>query len=433
MINAFLLLRELRGNLRLNRAKLDEIQRKKLQDLLKHAYEHVPYYRRLFSSAGVDPTAIKTVEDLARIPTTNKLTLQSLSPEEILARGIKVDQCVTDVTSGSTGIPLQVYFSQRDYLIRSLSFIRTFMELGYKLTHRQALVCDTRFVNDRTYWFQRLGILRKQYIPVQFALDRQIQILLDYRPHFIHGYPQSLAIIAEELLKRGIDRLSPVMVCTGAELAGQKTREKINSAFGVEMADSYATIESGMIAWQCRALKGYHINIDNVVLEFLRDGRPARPDEPGRVAVTNLHSYAMPIIRYELGDVCIPSDGLCPCGNPLPLMTVVEGRIDDMVKTPSGKVVSPNAITNAMEAIEGIGQFRVIQEEQDRIAVEIVAGNGFSQDTPLRTKNLLGELIGDGMCIEVRTVSEISKEHTGKIRAVISKVSDSKKTVNAID
>ena len=108
MINAFLLLRELRGNLRLNRAKLDEIQRKKLQDLLKHAYEHVPYYRRLFSSAGVDPTAIKTVEDLARIPTTNKLTLQSLSPEEILARGIKVDQCVTDVTSGSTGIPLQV-------------------------------------------------------------------------------------------------------------------------------------------------------------------------------------------------------------------------------------------------------------------------------------------------------------------------------------
>jgi phenylacetate-CoA ligase len=432
VIKAFLLLRELRGNLKLDKAKLEEIQRKKLKDLLKHAYENVPYYRKLFDSAGVEPTIIKGVEDLARIPTTEKLTLQSLAAKEILAQGIKIDRCITDVTSGSTGIPLQVHFTQRDYLIRSLSFIRTFMELGYKLTHRQALVCDTRFVNNRTYWFQRLGIFRKQYIPVQLALGRQIQILMDYRPDFIHGYPQSLAIIAEELLKRGIDNVSPAMVCTGAELVSKKTREKINAAFGVEMADSYATIESGMIAWQCKSLKGYHINIDNVVLEFLHNGKPVRPGEPGRVVVTNLHSYAMPIIRYELGDICTPSDSLCTCGNQLPLMTVVEGRIDDMVKTPSGKVISPNSITNVMEAVDGIRQFRVIHEKKDLMVVQIVAGTSFSQDTPRRTQNLLRELVGDDMHIEVRMVSEISKEHTGKIRAVISKVPDAKKSIDAI-
>jgi len=431
MLNSLFLLRKLRGNLKLNKAELEEIQRKKLKDLLKHAYENVPYYRKLFASAGIEPNSINGIEDLSRIPITDKLTLQSLAPEEILARGMRVDRCVTDVTSGSTGIPLHVHFTQRDYLIRSLSFIRTFIELGYRLTHRQAIVCDTRFVNDKEYWFQHLGILRKQYIPVQFALNRQIQILMDYRPDFIHGYPQSLAIIAEELLKRGIDSVSPAMVCTGAELVGQKSREKINAAFGVEMADSYATIESGMIAWQCRVLKGYHINIDNLVLEFLHNGKPVRPGESGRVVVTNLHSYAMPIIRYELGDVCIPSDSLCPCGNQFPLMTVVEGRIDDMVKTPSGKVISPNSITNVMEAVDGIGQFKVIQEKKDLMVVQIVAGAGFSQDTPRRAQNLLKELVGEDMRIEFRMVSEISKEHTGKIRAVISRVPDSKKSVEA--
>ena len=431
MLNSLFLLRKLRGNLKLNRAELEEIQRKKLKDLLKHTYENVPYYRKLFASAGIEPNSINGIEDLSRIPITDKLTLQSLAPEEILARGMRVDRCVTDVTSGSTGIPLHVHFTQRDYLIRSLSFIRTFIELGYRLTHRQAIVCDTRFVNDKEYWFQHLGILRKQYIPVQFALNRQIQILMDYRPDFIHGYPQSLAIIAEELLKRGIDSVSPAMVCTGAELVGQKSREKINAAFGVEMADSYATIESGMIAWQCRVLKGYHINIDNLVLEFLHNGKPVRPGESGRVVVTNLHSYAMPIIRYELGDVCIPSDSLCPCGNQFPLMTVVEGRIDDMVKTPSGKVISPNSITNVMEAVDGIGQFKVIQEKKDLMVVQIVAGAGFSQDTPRRAQNLLKELVGEDMRIEFRMVSEISKEHTGKIRAVISRVPDSKKSVEA--
>jgi phenylacetate-CoA ligase len=432
MLNSLFLLKKLRGNLRLNRAQLEEIQRKKLKDLLKHAYENVPYYCKLFASAGIEPTAIKGVEDLARIPTTKKLTLQSLTLEEILAQGIKIDRCITDVTSGSTGIPLQVHFTQRDYLIRSLSFIRTFMELGYKLTHRQALVCDTRFVNDKTYWFQRLGIFRKQYIPVQLALDRQIQILMDYRPDFIHGYPQSLAIIAEELLKRGIDNVSPAMVCTGAELVSNKTREKINAAFGVEMADSYATIESGMIAWQCKSLKGYHINIDNLVLEFLHNGKPVRPGEPGRVVVTNLHSYAMPIIRYELGDICTPSDSLCSCGIQFPLMSVVEGRVDDMVKTPSGRVISPNSITNVMETVDGIGQFRVIQEKKDLMVIEIVAGAKFSQDTPLKAQNLVGELVGDDMRIEVRMVSEISKEHTGKIRAVISKVPDAKKSIDVM-
>lgn len=432
MINAFLLLRKLRGNLKLSRAELEEIQRKQLKDLLRHAYENVPYYRKVFTSAGLEPTAIKGVEDLSRIPTTDKLTLQSLTPEEILSRGIKISGCITDVTSGSTGIPLQVYFTSKDYMIRSLSFIRTFMELGYKLTDRQAIVCDTRFVNDKAYWFQRLGILRKQYIPVQFAIDKQIQILMDYRPDFIHGYPQSLAIIAEELIKRGIDNVSPGMVCTGAELVSNKTREKINAAFGVEMADSYATIESGVIAWQCKALKGYHINIDNLVLEFLQNGKPAQPGEPGRVVVTNLYSYAMPIIRYELGDIGTPSDSLCPCGNPLPLMTVVEGRIDDMVKTPSGKVISPNSITNAMEAVDGIGQFRVIQEERDLMVVQIVAGVKYSQDVPLKTENLLRELVGGEMRIEVRRVSEICKEKSGKIRAVLSKVSNSKKPVDAM-
>ena len=198
------------------------------------------------------------------------------------------------------------------------------------------------------------------------------------------------------------------------------------------MADSYATIESGMIAWQCKSLKGYHINIDNLVLEFLQNGKPVRAGEPGRVVVTNLHSYAMPIVRYELGDICTTSDSLCPCGNQLPLMTVVEGRIDDMVKTPSGKVISPNSITNAMEAVDGIGQFRVIQEKKDLIVIQIVAGPKFFQETPLKAKNLLRELVGQDMDIEVQMVSEISKEHTGKIRAVISKVSDPQKSMDAI-
>lgn len=359
---------------------------------------------------------------MAKIPTTNKLKLQSLKNEEILAKGIDIDRCICDVTSGSTGIPLHVYFTREDHIIRSLIFIRTFMETGYKLTDRQAIVCDTRFASSKRYWFQNLGIFRKKYVPVQFSLGEQIKMLRDYEPDFIHGYPMSLVLIANKLLEERIDGILPRMVCTGAELVSKRTRETINSAFRVNMVDTYATIESGLIAWECQAHRGYHINIDSVVLEFLCNGRPASPGERGKVVVTNLHSYAMPIIRYELGDVCISCNDMCTCGIELPLMSIVEGRVDDMIYSPTGKVISPNSITNAMEAVEGISQFRVIQETEDILLVQLVQGKLFSSDTSNTAQRLLKELAGESMEVKVQIVNEIPKEHSGKIRAVISKV-----------
>jgi phenylacetate-CoA ligase len=232
----------------------------------------------------------------------------------------------------------------------------------------------------------------------------------------------SIATIANEMLEKGIDSIYPRMVCTGAELVSERTRKTINSAFGVDMVDTYATIESGLIAWECQAHGGYHINIDSVVLEFLNNGRPSSAGDPGKVVVTNLHSYAMPIIRYELGDVCVPSNDFCSCGRELPLMSVIEGRTDDMIYTPAGKVVSPNSITNAMEAVEGIRQFRVIQETADIVVASLVKGKEFSLDTPKRAALLLKELVGEEMEVKVSVVNAIPKENAGKIRAVISKI-----------
>ncbi len=147
------------------------------------------------------------------------------------------------------------------------------------------------------------------------------------------------------------------------------------------------------------------------------------PGERGRAVITNLHSYAMPIIRYEVGDICIPSQHDCSCGNELPLMSIVEGRIDDMVYTPGGKTVSPNSITNVMEAVSGISQFRVIQEKKNLLVIKYVRGSGYSSETSEQAKKLMYDLIGNEMEICMQIVEEIPREYTGKMRAVISKVS----------
>ena len=196
------------------------------------------------------------------------------------------------------------------------------------------------------------------------------------------------------------------------------------------MIDTYATIESGLIAWECSEHYGYHINIDSVVLEFLENGKSVQPGKRGNVVITNLHSYAMPIIRYELGDVCIPSGDVCPCGSELPLMLIVEGRVDDMIYTATGKVVSPNSITNVMEAVDGISQFRVIQETEEKLLTLIVKGRGFSSNTPKIAQQLLKKLVGEEMEVNIQLVDGIPMEHTGKIRSVISNVTGVKESLN---
>ena len=412
----------LRNNLRLSLDELEALQSRKLRILLAHACRNVPYYRELFLKAGVRPEDIRSARDLHAIPVTTKVSLQREPRERILAGGIDMGRTVGDVTSGSTGIPLHVLFTREDYLIRSLVFIRSFMAGGFRLTDRQAIVCDTRFTASRMHWYQKLGILRKRYIPVHLDLDRQIQMLREYRPDHIHGYPRSLALIAGELVRKGAEDISPRVLHTGAELVSRRVRSLINEAFRVDMLDTYATIESGLIAWECPAHSGYHVNMDCTVLELITDGRPARPGERGRAIVTNLHSFAMPIIRYELGDVCLPSGGTCSCGSHLPLMGIVEGRVDDMVRTPGGRMVSPNSLTNAMEAVDGIRQFRIIQKDVNALLVLAVPGDGFTEDTSVRIREILGDCVGREMRVEVSVVAEIPREPTGKIRAVVSEI-----------
>jgi len=432
VIKAFLLLRELRGNLKLDKAKLEEIQRKKLKDLLKHAYENVPYYRRLLDSNRIKPEDIKGVKDLEKIPLTDKVVLRSMARADIMAKNVDLRGCVEVFTSGSTGMPAHIYFTRADYELLDLVYLRSFLENGLRFRHKRAFILDPHSFDNKKRWYHRFGLATYVNISCFLEIEKQVQLLKDEKPDFIHGYPSSLKEIAELALELEIKEIQPRIISTAAEMLHKKDRELIASAFGVDIYDRYAARECGNIAWECNMHAGYHINIDSLIVEFIKDGHPVEPGERGDVVITNLHSYAMPFIRYRIGDIAVPSSNACPCGMELPLMEIFEGRDEDFIVLNNGRKISPMAVTGTLDHIPGLKQFRVIQEKRELMVVQIVAGAKYSQDVPLKTQNLLRELVGDEMHIEVRMVSEISKEPTGKVRAVISKVPDAKKSIDAI-
>src|SRR3990170_8850556 len=131
-LNSILLLKRLRKNLKLPKAELETIQQKKLHALINHAYENVPYYRRLFNSAGLRPESIQRIEDLEKLPITDKTAMRSMEKNEIMARNLDPGAFVEVFTSGSTGMPATIYFTQEDYRHLDLVYLRSFLQNGLR-------------------------------------------------------------------------------------------------------------------------------------------------------------------------------------------------------------------------------------------------------------------------------------------------------------
>ncbi|MBI5748007.1 MAG: phenylacetate--CoA ligase family protein [Nitrospinae bacterium] len=426
ILNALLQLNSLRKNQWLSFEALQRIQLERLKSVVRHVYNNMPYYRKLFDSVGVRPEDIKTLADIKKIPITNKKTLKTQPLEDIVARGVNIERCVKRRTSGSTGIPFYIYHTWENKLYQTLMNMRILLGNGVKIRDRFAHITDTRHIPGYDYWFQRFGILRKYFIYAAEPASKQLEELKRIKPDVIYGYSSSIRLLAGEIKKRGVREINPRLIFCAAELLEPGDRELINSAFGVKLIDVYGAVEVGDIAWECDAHEGYHLNIDNMVIEFLKDGKDVSPGEEGKVVCTSLHSYTMPFIRYELGDVCIPLDKMCSCGRGLPLMKMVIGRVDDFIVMPDGKRVSP--LVFIIPSIPGIAQYRIIQKRIDNLLVQIVPNNEFSEKTIVKLKEhikwVTEEISGkNNMSIDTVRVTEIPKDpSSGKLRRVISEI-----------
>lgn len=405
----------------LDPSEIEKIQRRKLKAIVRYAYENVDYYRQLFDSVGVKPEEIEDKNDLLRIPITTKSQLQKLPIEKIIAKGIKLDKCTQVKTSGSTGIPLDIIIGKEDSRIRWAVFMRAFLANGCRLTDKEVNIAALPR-DYRNHWYQYLGIRRQKYISLSNEIDEQIRQIRKINPDFIHGLPSGLRAIAEAIKQKKVKGICPKVIASGGEILTQQTREIIDSTFGVKMVDSYNSWEFGNIAWECSRHTGYHINADNLVVEFINNGKVALPGEKGKIIITNLNSYTMPFIRYNIGDVGIPSDKQCPCGRGLPLLKRIEGRTDDLIKLSNGRVISPFTITAVLRFISGIAQFRLIQEREDECLMQLVKGEGFCQGTIEKVKEKLKRILGGNVHLKVQILAEIPRDPSGKIRAIMSRL-----------
>lgn len=155
---------QLRRNLYLSPERLLDLQCRRLAAIVRHAYEHVPYYRHLFDRAGLSPRDIRSPDDLRAVPITTKAALREHPKQALVTPHKDGRNYISVTTSGTTGMPFQIHFSRQEHWLKSLNYIRVFMETGYRLTDRQAVVDRRRDEEQSRWWFQSWGIFRKVHV-----------------------------------------------------------------------------------------------------------------------------------------------------------------------------------------------------------------------------------------------------------------------------
>jgi phenylacetate-CoA ligase len=411
--------------------ELREYQEKRLRDIVRHAYEYVPLYHDRFKAAGIVPSDIKSIEDLDKIPIIRKEEFKKQDPSRLVSSRFDIAKLKIIRTSGSTGKPFQIYVSPVEDSWRKAIYMRANISCGQRMRDEWVVVTSPHHFTDTTGLQRRIKIYAQTCVSVFDKIDEQVKTISRMGPDVLDGYSGSLVLIAKEIKRSGTNDIRPRMMFGSAELIDDVSRRFIEEVFHAPFYDQFGCAEVDRTAWQCPSKTGYHMDIDSVVTQATdADGNSVSPGERGEIVYTSLFNYAMPIIRYCVGDLAISLDDECPCGRSFPMLKSIEGRKDSLLRLPDGRLMSPRAFTVSLLEFglyDQIKQFRIVQKELGlfKIYIQPEGQNIDSKILSERLRTHLQEglnLKDSEVQIDVEFTDEMPVDKTGKHRAVISEI-----------
>ena len=422
-----------RGDLRdflrtqfLSRAQIEALQLERLNKLLKHAYAQCPFYRRRLAEAGINGDRLPSLDAFKALPLLGKRDIQD-NGAEMLATDFSESDRVRNQTGGSTGSPLQFYVDKRRFDSRLASTVRHNGWAGYQPGDWCAELWGARLdeVAGRGWWDGCRNWFLYRLVPLNTSLIRSedwdlfITALRKRRPRFIVAYTQSAVLFAHYLREKRVDDIRFESLITTAEVLLPGQREFLQETFGGRVFNRYGCREVSVIASECEHHRGLHVNAEALLVEIAAD--PYLPAPGGKVVITDLLNFSMPLIRYEIGDVGQWSENQeCPCGRALPLLADIQGRITDFLVLSHGLKVSGPSLTLVVSDMPDVRQVQFIQKSGDEVTLRVVPGHAYGPETAAELRKRLSLYLKGLARLQIELVESIPSLASGKYRFVVN-------------
>jgi phenylacetate-CoA ligase len=409
----------------LPRAERQAEEVRALCQLLIYAGEHVPYYRELFRLHRFDPRGVTSSADLCELPLLTREIVRERYDELVAPehRGKNLKKG----TSGSTGKPLKFEYSRESEAWRQAVKLRGYRWAGYRPGRKVFFYWAAVSAGQPTFKIRLDRMLRRETFFDSMRQDygarrAALDILRRVRPEVIVCYTQSCAQFARWIVENGLRDWDDTAVICGAEGVLPADRAMLEKAFGPQIFETYGSRETMLMAAECEEHAGMHLSEENLMLEVLRNGHPARPGEAGDVVVTDLHNYGMPMIRYVNGDIAqLASTSRCACGRELARLERVDGRRADTLYDRDGNAV-PGIVFHVLFSDarqELVRQFQAVQRVNGAVVLKVVRGRDFADDAFSRVTGRFAEYLR-GLPFTVEFHDAIPPHAgSGKLRTIV--------------
>ncbi len=410
-----------------NLKKAKRRQNRNVYRLMKKAYE-IPFYRKRFEECHLTPEDFHSSEDLAKFPLLTKDELRAWMRELYEQNPKTRDSWDATSTSGSTGVPLRLYQSQREHAITNANWIRILMTLGYNPFFGKMISFESSYRKEkkqRDSFLQRFGILQRRILSEKRCVGdetaRVIQELNEYAPDLICLRKNCIVRIALYAQEHNLSIRKPKWYIPVSEMVDEMTQKILKKTFGPGLVDAYGSDETGNCVVKAPGKDYYDICNDTHVVNIYDDqGRLA---DQGRVIITPLFKTDFPIINYDIGDMAssFTREGIR-------FITKIHGRLNDMVKHEKGEPTSVLELRKIPNGITGIAQFRYVQDTYHDLRVELVPD---PKDTTYTREEIdrffrqrLEELYGDEFRIDIRWLDVLPPDPNGKLRCFVCNVKE---------
>lgn len=417
-----------------NKEYLELIEKKLLNKLLIYCFNNVPYYRKLFRSKGVKSAEEMNLLRLDELPILTKKDIRN-NFTQLTSQDLQKRKWYYNTSGGSTGEPIRL-IQDSDYSKWNQATNTYYHEkiLGIKrfISKEVRLWGNERDIFQGGYGIKKQlqnhftnTVLLNSFKMNGSDIERYITIINSLKPDYIRGYAGSLVELSAYSQSHNIPLHIPKIVASAAETVTPDMRKIIEKGFKTKLYDFYGSREAMNLAGECSHGSMHIFSFNNIIEVVDVNNQPVAEGEEGRILVTPLHNYSMPLLRYEIGDTGIKGPDVCSCGNFLPTLKAVTGRVTDHFKLKDGSIVPAEYFIHLLGVVckeDQIRKFQVIQEDYNKVRIDVVIHDELSTNYTQIINEKIRLVMEDQCEITWNIVDDIPKTQSGKYRYTISEV-----------